>query len=110
LGGLNDALTAALGHLRLAVVAAADRRRGGAVRIDRVWPGLGESLESPLWPVAWSAAALLVSDEATRIRTCGGPDCGWVFVDRSRNGLRRWCEMRTCGTEAKSRRRASRRA
>ena len=27
------------------------------------------------------------------------------YVDRSRNGLRRWCQMRTCGTREKSRRR-----
>jgi predicted RNA-binding Zn ribbon-like protein len=68
---------------------------------------LGERLESPLWPVVWSAARLLTSDEADRIRVCGGPDCGWMYVDRSRNGLRRWCEMETCGTRAKNRRRAS---
>ncbi len=35
----------------------------------------------------------------------GGDDCGWMYVDRSRNGLRRWCQMRTCGTREKSRRR-----
>ena len=45
------------------------------------------------------------AEEAERIRVCGGPDCGWVYVDRSRNGLRRWCEMETCGTQEKSRRR-----
>jgi hypothetical protein len=39
------------------------------------------------------------------------PDLPLKFVggDRSRNGLRRWCEMQTCGTLAKSRRRAERR-
>jgi predicted RNA-binding Zn ribbon-like protein len=26
-------------------------------------------------------------------------------VDRSRNGFRRWCQMRTCGTREKTRRR-----
>jgi predicted RNA-binding Zn ribbon-like protein len=39
---------------------------------------------------------------------CAAPDCGWVYVDRSRNGFRRWCQMETCGTEEKSRRRAAR--
>lgn len=67
-----------------------------------------ENLESILWPVAWSAATLLTSDEARRIRVCAGPDCGWMYVDRSRNGLRRWCQMETCGTLEKSRRRAGR--
>jgi len=64
-----------------------------------------DRLESPLWPVIRSAATLLASDEAGQVRLCSGHDCGWVFVDRSRNGLRRWCEMRSCGTTEKSNRR-----
>jgi predicted RNA-binding Zn ribbon-like protein len=72
------------------------------------WRESGDSLDSPLWPVVWSAAMLLVSEEVGRIRICGGQDCGWVYVDRSRNGLRRWCCMQTCGTQAKSRRRRER--
>lgn len=74
------------------------------------WPRAMQGLESPLWSVAWSAARLLTSDDVTRIRRCGGIDCGWYYVDRSRNGLRRWCEMETCGTVMKSHRRAERNA
>lgn len=74
------------------------------------WPAAAQSLEAPLWSVAWSAARLLASDELTRVRRCGGIDCGWFYVDRSRNGLRRWCEMETCGTLMKTRRRAERNA
>jgi predicted RNA-binding Zn ribbon-like protein len=66
---------------------------------------MDQRLDSVLWPVLRSAAALLASDEADKVRTCAGPDCGWVYVDRSRNGFRRWCQMRTCGTREKSRRR-----
>ncbi len=69
------------------------------------WHDAGEHLDSLLWPVAWSAAKLVTSDETPRIRVCAGPDCGWIYVDRSRNGLRRWCQMKTCGTAAKTRRR-----
>jgi predicted RNA-binding Zn ribbon-like protein len=72
------------------------------------WRETSDSLELPLWPVVWTAAMLLVSQEAGNIRQCGGQDCGWVYVDRSRNGLRRWCRMETCGTRAKSRRRRER--
>lgn len=64
--------------------------------------------ERIVWEVARSAAKLLTSDEAMAIRVCPGEDCGWLFVDRSRNGLRRWCQMKTCGTRAKNRRRAAR--
>jgi predicted RNA-binding Zn ribbon-like protein len=72
------------------------------------WREFGSALDSPLWPVVWSGAMLLVSEEGGCIRQCGGEDCGWVYVDRSRNGLRRWCRMETCGTQAKSRRRRER--
>lgn len=65
-------------------------------------------LDHPLLLVASAAAALLTSADARRLRTCGGDDCGWMYVDRSRNGKRRWCEMGTCGTRAKSTRRAER--
>ncbi len=79
--------------------------RKGQLSAQWEWHDI-ESLESPLWPVIWSAAILLTSEEAARIRVCAGPDCGWMYVDRSRNGLRRWCQMETCGTLEKSRRRA----
>jgi predicted RNA-binding Zn ribbon-like protein len=55
--------------------------------------------------VLWSAASLLQSDEIGNVRVCDGDDCGWMYVDRSRNGFRRWCQMRTCGTREKTRRR-----
>jgi predicted RNA-binding Zn ribbon-like protein len=71
------------------------------------WRGLETSCEAPLWPVVWAAAKLLASAETHTIRECGGSDCGWLFIDRSRNGLRRWCQMRTCGTREKSRRRSA---
>jgi predicted RNA-binding Zn ribbon-like protein len=69
------------------------------------WRGSGDRLDAMLWPVIRSAAELLASSEVGQIRVCGGPSCGWMFVDRSRNGLRRWCQMRTCGTREKTRRR-----
>jgi predicted RNA-binding Zn ribbon-like protein len=102
LSQLNSMLARALPRLHLA---AAGNRPGpaGALRLD--WRELGTELESIIWPVLWSAASLLVSPDADRIRICGGADCGWMYVDRSRNGLRRWCQMETCGTREKSRRR-----
>jgi predicted RNA-binding Zn ribbon-like protein len=35
-----------------------------------------------------------------RLHSC--PRCGWLFVDSSRGGRRRWCSMRTCGNREKS--------
>jgi predicted RNA-binding Zn ribbon-like protein len=49
--------------------------------------------------------------DLARLRRCppaaGG--CGWVFLDHSRNGSRRWCRMADCGTTAKARRLTERR-
>ena len=105
LGDFNRLLAEALEHMR---VLPGGEKRQRASRLQLGWDQLGESLESVLWPVIWSAASLLVSAESIRLRICGGPDCGWMYVDRSRNGLRRWCQMETCGSREKSRRRYQR--
>jgi predicted RNA-binding Zn ribbon-like protein len=103
-GEFNRLLGRALEQMR--VMPSETRRRPQAMKLG--WGDPGERLDSIVWPVLWSAASLLVSEEAGRIRVCGGPDCGWMYVDRSRNGLRRWCQMATCGTREKSRRRYQR--
>ena len=98
---LSPFLHEALPHLVLET-----DRAGSAIRPG--WRGLEETLDGLLWPVVWDATQLLLSPEAERLRVCGGQDCGWAYVDHSRNGLRRWCEMETCGTRAKNRRRGRR--
>jgi predicted RNA-binding Zn ribbon-like protein len=102
LDDFNRLLGQALERMRV-TPASGKRRAGRALQLG--WRAEEDSLDSIIWPVVWSAALLIVSEEATRIRICGGPDCGWMYVDRSRNKLRRWCQMETCGTREKSRRR-----
>lgn len=64
-----------------------------------------DSLDRILRPVVWSAAELLTRGRLERVRECPGDDsCGWLFLDTSKNGSRRWCDMRTCGNRAKARR------
>ncbi|HET7923081.1 MAG TPA: ABATE domain-containing protein [Gammaproteobacteria bacterium] len=60
-------------------------------------------LEQAVWPAARALAEFLGSAELGRLRMCADEACGWLFVDRSRNGLRRWCSMRDCGNRAKVR-------
>ena len=95
-------------HMRLGMPAAGRGARSSP--LTWTWTEETDRLDSPLWPVVRSAATLLTSSDAGRLRVCAGGDCGWVYVDRSRNGLRRWCEMSTCGTAEKSRRRRERSA
>jgi predicted RNA-binding Zn ribbon-like protein len=65
-------------------------------------------LDSLLWPVAQSAAELLTSPKLGRVKVCAGEGCGWVFLDESRNGSRRWCDSRDCGNRERVRRHLAR--
>lgn len=61
--------------------------------------------------LAVAAVDLLRSGDLTHLHACpereGG--CGWMFLDLSRNGSRRWCSMADCGARAKARRLTERR-
>ena len=54
-----------------------------------LWAEGGRALDSMLWPIARSAADLLTSGELEAVRQCGGRNCGWLFLDTSRNRTRR---------------------
>jgi predicted RNA-binding Zn ribbon-like protein len=73
------------------------------------WAAAPAALEGVLWPLARSAADLLVAPSNARIKQCPGHGCGWIFLDLTKNGNRRWCEMEVCGTRAKIRRYRDRR-
>lgn len=100
---LNGALGESIGHR---ILAPDDR---GGVREE--WR-IADALTQVLWPVALDAWDLLTEPELTQLRRCpvdaGG--CGWLFLDTSRAGNRRWCDMRTCGNRAKARAHYSRSA
>ena len=89
-----------------AAAAGAARSRLVSDKDGVVW-SLGsdsEELERPLWDIARSAADLLTSGDHDRIKECASATCEWVFLDRSRNRSRRWCDMSDCGNRAKARR------
>ena len=63
------------------------------------------SLDRPLWDIARAAGELLRSNgDLVRVRECGSATCEWLFIDKSRNHTRRWCDMNDCGNAAKVRR------
>jgi predicted RNA-binding Zn ribbon-like protein len=68
------------------------------------WKAENSGLESVLWPIIRSFADLVTSDDRGRIKQCS--NCGWVFVDNSKNKSRRWCSMETCGNRVKAQRHA----
>jgi predicted RNA-binding Zn ribbon-like protein len=65
-----------------------------------------DHLDQILWPIAIAAIDLLKSGPLERIKRCPGDDdqCGWLFLDTTRNNSRRWCSMQSCGSRDKMRR------
>ena len=63
-----------------------------------------EWLDPVIRPVTRAAVDLLTSDELTRVRRCADDECAWLFLDTTRSGTRRWCDMRVCGNRNKVRR------
>jgi predicted RNA-binding Zn ribbon-like protein len=78
----------------------------GVLRAERSSGRIGVSLAAP------TAAAQLRLDVAAatmdifrhdrrRIRRCAGAACVLLFLDVSKSGRRRWCDMAVCGNRAK---------
>lgn len=75
-------------------------------RAGAAWTWLDEAdLESLTSKVALAAVDLLVDDaRRPRAKQCHGPNCGWLFLDNSRNGSRRWCSEESCGVRSRVKR------
>jgi len=92
-GYLPDFLTACAGGLA-----------GSATEIGAP----GQPFGDPATPMAFEAAlsvsalSLLRDETIARLRIC--PNCSWLFVDRSRNSSRLWCDMAVCGNRQKANR------
>jgi predicted RNA-binding Zn ribbon-like protein len=98
---LNRVLGRSAGTRRL------ELRRDGTV--GRTFVPVGDAFSTLLIPVVESAADALVLGELCRVRRCAAGDCVRVFLDGTRNGRRRWCDMASCGNRAKAARFRARR-
>jgi predicted RNA-binding Zn ribbon-like protein len=86
-------------------------RSGVGVRARHI-PRIEAALDG--WAVDWKTAGAIPTALSmlavhafftlppNRIRACAR--CGWLFLDSSRGGRRRWCSMSTCGNREKARR------
>jgi len=68
------------------------------------WQTDEPDLALPLWPLVRAAAELLTSPERSLVRRCASETCLWLFLDRTKNHARRWCDMKVCGNREKVRR------
>lgn len=95
LARLNAELAQALSHSRIEA-----QGKGFAWG----WEAGDAELDRILWPIARSAAELLTSSERELVKRCASDTCLWLFLDRTKNHARRWCDMKVCGNRAKVRR------
>ncbi len=61
------------------------------------------------WPavlarIAASLAEALAQEPHERLKLCANSGCLWVFVDRTKGNVRRWCSDATCGNRDRVRR------
>lgn len=98
----NAHLLAAL-NARLATIAAKRQivRDKGALTWG--WDLAPHDPERIVATIVSSAADLLIAGHSVRVRQCEDATCGWLFLDRSQAGRRRWCSMADCGNRAKVR-------
>ena len=91
-------------------------RSAGTRRLDalpgggftRIFVPTGDAFAGLMIPIVESAADTLIEQELGRVRRCADPRCHRVFIDGTKNGLRRWCDMGTCGNRAKAARHRAR--
>jgi predicted RNA-binding Zn ribbon-like protein len=69
--------------------------------LEQVW-GSPITASAALSLIARDAIDLFAGELRSRIRACENPNCGLMFVDTSRPGVRRWCLMKRCGNMAKT--------
>ena len=72
--------------------------------------GSEEDLDRVLLEVARAIGRLVTSSRLAKVRLCAAADCGWLFLDDTKNRSRRWCDMKLCGNREKLRRFRARQA
>ena len=74
------------------------KAKHGEYRAD--WNLPGDSLQHITAPVVKDAYELLLGNRLDRVKECS--NCGWLFLDTTKNGKRRWCSMKSCGSNIKA--------
>jgi predicted RNA-binding Zn ribbon-like protein len=94
---IEEVNRALAGHEHVQLVAAEDGVRLGHSHV-------GDAVDDVLARIAEPIVREIGNGHDDRIRICDNETCRWIFYDESRAGRRRWCDMATCGNQAKARR------
>ena len=89
------------------VNATLEQRRPTRLELDGSALRIGHRhAETPVDDALALIAEAIVEELATgrpeRLRVCANDRCRWAFFDSSPTGRRRWCDMRSCGNQAKA--------
>ena len=88
----NKVLSHSLRHLKIVF----DKK----IKISDNWHVNSLNLSCYLHPLIKSAYDLLISGNIERLKECR--HCGWIYLDKSKNNSRVWCNMKTCGNTEKT--------
>src|SRR5262245_27834965 len=97
-------------HLAQVEALRAAQPRWESGQLALVWRDGPSVLLAPLHPISLAARDLLGSPQLNRLRQCDNHPCGWLFLDQSKNGSRRWCSSGDCGNLTRVRRFRTRQA
>jgi predicted RNA-binding Zn ribbon-like protein len=100
-GAIDEVNRVLAARERIELVASADGVRLGHSHV-------GDAVDDILARIAEPIVREIGSGHDDRIRICANDTCRWIFYDESRAGRRRWCDMATCGNQAKARRHRAR--
>ncbi|GAA1585581.1 CGNR zinc finger domain-containing protein [Kribbella sancticallisti] len=75
-----------------------------ATIVPLTWTARSTTIADLPGMLALSAWHLLATEDLTRLRQCADSECGWLFLDASKNLSRHWCSPLTCGNRARVRR------
>jgi predicted RNA-binding Zn ribbon-like protein len=109
---LRESLHAIWTERPVGEVRVVDREYASAMRSRRIciaegrmrWVELTLNLHAPLQRIAIEAVELLTVTSLSDVKQCGDPECGWLFVDHSRQHNRLWCSTAECGNRIRVRR------
>ena len=94
--------TAALKIVEKAAREGRSRERLAQTKSGFVWSLPFDELEDVGRAFALAALELLIArNDRREVRECKGDNCGWLFLDHSKGGHRRWCSDAGCNTRSR---------
>jgi predicted RNA-binding Zn ribbon-like protein len=72
---------------------------GIRIRLEIVQSGWHATLGN----ITYSFAQSLIEHGQSRLRICQNNDCRWIFIDKTKGNVRRWCNTATCGNRERVR-------